>query len=499
MKELGKWQTVSFLSRMVSQIIGLVSSVIIPTILTVGEFGLISLANSIGKTFGVTQNLGLASGSTREMSKSTNSHSDLSKILFTSILIKYVISFPLAFGLFLFAEKLAIGKYSAPEVVLPLRIFAVILVVQNIQSLFNSLIQAMQRFKLLFTYQIVIAVLNVCIFIPLVYLYRAIGYFYASLIFNTLASIFLGIIALYPLRNSFALPTKDEFKEISKAVFVVSLGVYAVKIIFTFWEGIGPLVLGLHLDTTQIGYFSLALFYCAKLMTVSDSVTDVNLSVFSKQYSLNSTEFKKLFIPNYNKLFVIVTFISLGALFWKFEVITLFFKDKYLDSVPLILPIMLGYVLYSFVNIFKSSIFVPAKLMPELILSYSALLTGTVGSYYLLFKFMILDRPLLAMSIALFIGSLLCFLLMAYFGSKRLSLNFITPGHVILLLFVLFSAKIGILFDSYIMQLSVTWYLLVSKLFIFLLYVGMFLYTVLALKFISLAELKSLLRLSIRK
>ena len=106
MKELGRWQTISFLSRVVSQIIGMVSSVIIPTILTVGEFGVISLANSIGKTFGVTQNLGLASGRTREMSKSTNTNTDLSKILFTSIIIKYLISFPMAFGLFLFAEKL---------------------------------------------------------------------------------------------------------------------------------------------------------------------------------------------------------------------------------------------------------------------------------------------------------------------------------------------------------------------------------------------------------
>lgn len=495
MKELGRWQTISFLSRVVSQIIGMVSSVIIPTILTVGEFGVISLANSIGKTFGVTQNLGLASGSTREMSKSTNTNTDLSKILFTSILIKYLISFPMAFGLFLFAEKLAIGKYSAPEAVLPLKIFAVILVVQNIQSLFNSLIQAMQRFKLLFTYQIVVAVLNVCIFIPMVYLYRANGYFYASLLFNTLASIILGILALWPLRRSFALPSLSEFKSISKAVFVISLGVYAVKIIFTFWEGIGPLVLGLHLDTTQIGYFSLALLYCAKLMTVSDSVTDVNLSVFSKQFSLDSVEFKRLFIPNYNKLFVIVSFIALGALFWKFEIITLLFQDKYLFSIDLIVPIMFGFVLYSFVNIFKSSIFVPAKMITELIISYTSLLIGTALAYFVIFKFILLDRPLLAMAISLFIGALTCFMFMTYFGFKKLSLRFFTLGHLLMILLVFIGSQTGKLFDSYVIQVSITWYLLLAKFLVFALYTAVFMYSVNALKFISFSEIKGLLRI----
>ena len=493
MSELGKWQTVSFLSRVVSQIIGLVSSVIIPTILTVSEFGIISLANSIGKTFGVTQNLGLASGSTREMSKSTNSKEDITKILFTSIFIKYLISFPMAFGLFLFAEKLAIDKYSAPEVVIPLKIFSIILVVQNIQSLFNSVIQAMQRFKLLFTYQIFIAVLNVCIFIPLVYLYRANGYFYASLVFNTIASVILGVLALWPLRKDFTLPRRTEFKEIAKAVFVVSLGVYAVKIIFTFWEGIGPLILGLHLDTTQIGFFSLALLYCAKLMTVSDSVTDVNLSVFSKQYSLDSKEFKRLFIPNYNKLFVIVTFIAMGALFWKFEVITLLFADKYLNSINLILPIMFGYVLYSFVNIFKSSIFVPAKMIVELVISYAMLILGTAISYFTLYRFIIVDKPLYSMAISLLVGALLCFLSMSYFGAKKLNLRFITIRHLLIAFFIVFIAISGNMFNSYILQITITWFLLLIKSMLFIIYTLVFFYLVQAFNFISFTELKSII------
>src|SRR5690606_5406974 len=97
----------------------------------------------------------------------------------------------------------------------------------------------------------------------------------------------------------FVFPTKDEFKKITKAVFAISLGVYLVKIIYTFWEGIGPLVLGLHLDTTQIGFFSLAVLYCGKLMTISDSVTDVSLPVFSKEYSADTKAFKDMFLSNF--------------------------------------------------------------------------------------------------------------------------------------------------------------------------------------------------------
>ena len=68
MKELGKWQIISFVSRGMAMFLGLVQTFVIIRVLTVGEWGIIQLAVSIGGALGIYQHLGLASASTREIS-----------------------------------------------------------------------------------------------------------------------------------------------------------------------------------------------------------------------------------------------------------------------------------------------------------------------------------------------------------------------------------------------------------------------------------------------
>jgi hypothetical protein len=84
---------------------------------------------------------------------------------------------------------------------------------------------------------------------------------------------------------------------------------------------------------------------------------------------------------------------------------------------------------------------------------------------------------------------------MTYFGFKKLSLRFFTLGHLLLILLIFVSSQTGKLFDSYVMQVSITWYLLFAKLLVFALYTAVFVYTVNALKFISFSEIKGLLRI----
>ncbi len=462
MKDLGKWQTISFASRMISKVIGMIPSILIPRILSVSDFGLVGIAKSLGKTFGVTQNLGLASGSTREISNFKNTHEDIFKIFITSVAIKYLLSFPMALALFLLAERLAV-QYNNQALVMPLKIFAIVLVVQNIQSLFNSVVQGMQRFKLLFTYQVLITIPNVILFVSLVYLYGVNGYFYASLAFNLIASLILGVLALWPLRHSFKMPSKAEFKKIGKAVFVVSLAVYAAKIIYTFWEGIGPLILGRSLSAEEVGFFVFAALYAGQLMAISDSITDVNLSVFSKEYSINSQTFKDLFMKNFNKIYVLVIFIALSAIYWSFEITTFFYGDKYLNSLILIPPILTAFVFYSYINIIKSSIFVPAKLMRELIVSYGLLLVITVVAYFVLKNFM---DPLQAMAVGMAIGACVSYFSINIFTQIKLNFLVFNGAHLSVLIEAILIVLGAHLFSSKIMDITTTWYMFLPK-FIF--------------------------------
>ena len=68
MKDLGKWQIVSFISRGIAMAIGVAQCFVIAAVLTKAEWGIVQLAISIGGALGIYQNLGLASASTREIS-----------------------------------------------------------------------------------------------------------------------------------------------------------------------------------------------------------------------------------------------------------------------------------------------------------------------------------------------------------------------------------------------------------------------------------------------
>jgi O-antigen/teichoic acid export membrane protein len=470
MNDLGKWQTVSFVSRMISKVVGMIPSIIIPRILSVSDFGVVGIAKSLGKSFGVTQNLGLASGSTREISNFKNTHEDIFKIFVTSVAIKYVLSFPMALALFVLADKLAL-QYNSLNLVIPLKIYAIVLVVQNVQSLFNSVVQGMQRFKLLFTYQVLITIPNVILFVSLVYLYGVNGYFYASLAFNVIASFVLGILALWPLRKSFKMPALSEFKQIGKSVFVVSLAVYAAKIIYTFWEGIGPLLLGTSLNAEQVGFFVFAALFAGQLMAISDSVTDVNLSVFSKEYSIGSTQFKDLFMRNFNKIFVLVLFIAFSAIYWRFEITTLFYGEKYLESLVLIPPILFAFVFYSYINIVKSSIFVPAKLMRELVISYALIIALTFGAYWILRNFI---SPLPAMSYGMAIGAFSAYVVMNVFTKIKLRFLLSATAHSVLIFSALLIVLSSNLFNSQILDISTSWPLFSIKLLFYGLFLTLF-------------------------
>jgi len=82
MKDLGKWQIISFISRGMSMVVGIVQSFAIIRILTVSEWGLVQLAVSIGGALGIYQHLGLASASTREIS-AAKEDSEVFKIFVT--------------------------------------------------------------------------------------------------------------------------------------------------------------------------------------------------------------------------------------------------------------------------------------------------------------------------------------------------------------------------------------------------------------------------------
>lgn len=431
MRDLAKWQVISFISRGFAMVFGLIQSFAIVRILTVGEWGIVQIAASIGGAFGIYQHLGLASGSTREISSAKND-TEIFKIFITAAFIRYLVTVPISIFLFLGAETLAVSKYFEPTLVIPVKIYAFVLLIQGIQSILNSVISGTKRFKRLFLYQTGIAAVSVFLFIPLVYYYRVYGYFYALALFNLISSLALIYLAFKPLKCKFVLPSKSDFKILFKDLLSISLAVYVVKIIYTMWEKSGPLLLGLYVTKEMVGIFAFALLYAKKLMTISDSVTDVNLPIMSEKYVENIDEFKELFEKNFNKLFVFIMVSAFSAVYWAPEFIKFAVGgNKYDLSFIYILPMVFAFVFYSFINIIKSSVFIPAKFIREMILSFGFLLGGSVGTFYLLFKNI---GFLAAMTYGMLIGSFLSLMVLLIFTRIKLHFTLIKLPHILLII-----------------------------------------------------------------
>ena len=434
MKELGKWQVISFISRMVAMGIGLVQGFVIAAVLTKAEWGIVQLAISIGGALGIYQNLGLASASTREIS-SAEKDEDVFKIFFTSVFVRYCITIPIAIGLILFSKNIAVDVYKNAELILPLKIYGATLIFQGAQSILNSVVMGTKRFKQLFLYQAIIAVVSISLYLPLVFLYRINGYFYAFFTFNIVSSISLAVIAFKPLRGKISLPSKKEFVVFFKQIFSISISIYLMKIIYTNWEKLGSNSLGLFNSPEVVATYAFALLYSKKLMSISDSATDVSLPVLSERYVRNLDEFKELFRKNFNKLFSFIVLIGTFAAYWAPFIIRLAVGHKYDDSLVLIPPLMLAYILYSLINIVNASVLIPAKMTWGMIISFAMLLVGTVGFFFVSrHTFGVLN----AMSWGMTFGSLISLVYMLASIKRKISFEFFNIDHVAILLAGLF-------------------------------------------------------------
>ncbi|HBI35992.1 MAG: Polysaccharide biosynthesis protein [candidate division WWE3 bacterium GW2011_GWF2_41_45] len=430
MKELGKWQIISFASRSMAMLLGLVQTFVIIRVLSVGEWGVIQLAISIGGALGIYQHLGLASASTREIS-SASDDKEVFKIFITSAVIRYAITVPIAIGLFLAANYVAVDIYKNEVLVLPIKIYALTLLFQGVQSILNSVISGTKRFKQLFLYQIAIAAASVVIFIPLVLTYRVNGYFYAFFMFNVLSSIILGYIAFKPLRGSMQFPSRSDFNRLFKEIFSISMAIYLVKIIYTNWEKFGTNVLGLFNSPEVIAIFAFALLYAKKLMSISDAVTDVSLPVLSEKYVKDFADFKRLFTKNFDKIFISVIAAAAFASYWAPEIVNLVVGgDKYQDSYVLIAPVIFAFILYSFINIVKSSVLIPAKMVKHMIAGFALLIAATAAFFFGTYRTI---GALPGMAWGMAFGSAMSFLYISVATGKKLKFSYFNIDHLAIL------------------------------------------------------------------
>ena len=424
-----KTQSISFISRLTAMALGIIQSLFIVNILSSTEWGAIRLITSIASIVGTSQALGLTSGSTREISQAKDKK-EVFKIFLTSLSVRLLISLPFILYLYLFSDKLASNSSEPNLVSWALKIVSITLIFQASLGIFNSVLAGLRKFKIIFTYQALIALFSVFVYIPLVYFLRFKGFYYAYLTFNLTSFMILGFLALKSMDFAFQKLNKQDFKRIFKAIFGISLVVYVVKLIFTFWQE-GPVLFMnyiLHSPESLIAVFGFAMFYSTKLMVFSDSITDVTLPEMSKKFGEDKEAFKKAYQENYAQTFLIITTFSALASSLHYFVLPLVIKNPdYYNSFKIIPFTVLAVWSYSHLNLFKSSVFIPAKKLFPLIATYAFMLVSSFSLMFLLTRFIVFAGVLSSLSFSLAFGVFLAYLLSLFLIKNYLNIILYSP------------------------------------------------------------------------
>lgn len=275
-------------------------------------------------------------------------------------------SFPFAVLLFLQADNLSL-KSSNPDIIaFAIKITALVMFFEPLRGVFNSVISSYHQFKILFIYQFLISVVSLLIYAPMLYFFAFRGFYFAYFLFSLIATLVLLFIALRNFKGiKINFSTKD-FIKYSRELFSISLGIYFVKILYSFWLS-GPALYFNYFggyDEKTIAVFALAILFATKLLIFSDSITDVTLAVNSKKYVEEPELFKIDYKENYIKTSFIIAFFCSVFAFFNFEIIAILnmlTKKDYSLSSYIIPFIVIGVWFYSNIDLLKSSVLVPAK------------------------------------------------------------------------------------------------------------------------------------------
>ena len=386
------WTMVSIGSRMISVVIGIIQAYIITSLMSYQGLGIQKIVLGIVALVGVVQNLGISSGSTREISAAKD-NVEVSKVFFASLIVRYIISLPAVIILILGTDKIASYYHNDTRLIWPLMIMGIVLLIQASQATLKSVIQGMHKFAFLFAHQIIEAFTSLILVMYFIHLYDFIGYFYGFLYAVLLSTITLFIYVAYLLRGSICFPDKADFIRIFKTIFKISIVIYFVKIIITQWQNMPILILGKMASLEMTAVYATAIMIAVKVVTISDAVTDVTLPRNTKIFSQTPEKFGKLFNKNNTKssmlilLSAMIIILAKREIFMVMDFIFSFINKepvtiKYAASFEYVDLLVIAFWAYSHLNLLKAGVSVPVYKPMQALYVFIFLILMTLISYF---------------------------------------------------------------------------------------------------------------------
>ncbi|GFP23083.1 hypothetical protein HKBW3S09_00550 [Candidatus Hakubella thermalkaliphila] len=416
----------------------LVQSVIVIRLLSPQEYGFIGLVLAFAGIVGVYQHLGLGVGTLREVSLARDEQ-EASKIFFTSLSVRMLITLPLVFGLLLFSSYITNTIYHRPEILFGTRLVAFTILFNGIMEIVFNVLNGLQKFKQVFILQILNSAVSMLVVVPFVFFLKYDGYFIGSLITVILFLLIYVLSLLKVFGFRLLVPNKSEFKKIFRAVFGIGIFIYIAKILYGLFMQSGILILGYYSTPDTVGYLKFAIGYGFYLLSFSNAVNYINLPVMSKRFAENVVFFKESFKDNFDKFFSLTLFAAgLMVLFSK-EAILILAGRNYLPAQPLIFFSVLAFFFLMIFEILSGCIFLPSSDTRGYVSSYSISAVASLGAAFFLVS---RGGGATGAIAAMFLGAALTFVFAIFRISQKLSIM-VADGKILIMSLVCLPLLLG--------------------------------------------------------
>ena len=245
----------------------------------------------------------------------------------TALTLNMLIGFALYIILFLFAPTIA-RFYNTPELVISLRILALILPFGSVSSIQNAIATRMMHFKGLFICNVVGSVLSGFIGIAMALL--ECGYW--ALIGQQLSNVIITTIAL-----TISSGWKPHFGYNGKSardMFSFGSNLLVAGLIHEIYRQLNSLVIGKKYLSSDLAFYTKGRMFPSYITTgLTSALTSVSLTVFSKKQ-----DDKKGLYAMMTKILQANTFLSVPIIIFFFvcadQIIALLLTEKWLPAVP---------------------------------------------------------------------------------------------------------------------------------------------------------------------
>ncbi len=250
------------IGSLISSFLLLLFSILIARFYTKNDLGIFTLAFSFLQLFSTIGALGITKGVTRNIAyyKGKKNYKILPDIIFSSIILTFIVSSIMAVILFISSSYIAENIFHESSFKLPLMIFSIAIPINNLINIFVSVFRGFNNIKPIVYFQQILQNLLFFLFLISLIISNA-AFIYVFYLYLASLSVTCLILIIYALKNKSKLDilsnVKISFSQ-AKPLLLFSLPLLAAALLNTSTNWVNNLMLGGLKTAAEVGLFKVA-------------------------------------------------------------------------------------------------------------------------------------------------------------------------------------------------------------------------------------------------